>query len=209
MKNKKRSAEATPTAANLTPHRRSDDFAKGIERCQPNAFAERLIRVTGVDYANKDDLLSGDGSLKHGGRYNPKGAFRAIYGSLELDTATAELLAHHRRQGRPDPEADVFPFVAVSLEVEVERLLDLTNATVRRTLKVRKKDLVGDWQAMQDLGQEALTQALGRMAHAAGYQGLLVPSAAKPGGRNVVLFRDKVAKNRLRIIRKHKLPKKT
>ncbi|MHB1421753.1 MAG: RES family NAD+ phosphorylase [Gemmataceae bacterium] len=165
--------------------------------------------VTGVDYANQDDLLSGDGSLKHGGRYNPKGAFRVIYGSLELDTATAELLAHHRRQGRPDPEADVFPFVAVSLEAEVERLLDLTNATVRRTLKVRKKDLVGDWQSMQDLGQEALTQALGRMGHAASYQGLLVPSAAKPGGRNVVLFRDKVANSQLPIIREHKLPKKT
>ena len=42
-----------------------------------------------------------------------------------------------------------------------------------------------------------------------GFQGLLVPSAARPGGRNVVLFRDKVLKSRLRIIRKNKLPKKT
>ena len=36
------------------------------------------------------------------------------------------------------------------------------------------------------------TRSFGRLARAAGFQGLLVPSAARPGGRNVVLFRDKV-----------------
>ena len=193
----------------LTPHPRSDELAEGIERCQPVAFTEKFIRVAGMDYANAKDLLTGDGSLKHGGRYNPRGGFRAIYGSLDLDTATAELLAHHRHQGRPDPEAEVFPFVAVSLEADVQRLLDLTDTAVRRALKVPLKDLIGDWQDTQELGQEALTQAIGRVARAADYQGLLAPSAARPGGRNIVLFRDKVPRSRLRIVRKHKLPKKT
>jgi RES domain-containing protein len=209
MKSKKKPVGTKPAPESLTPYPRSDELAAGIERCQAVAFAEKLIRVASMDYANRDDLLSGEGSVKYGGRYNPKGGFRAIYGSLELDTATAELLAHYRQQGRPDPEADVFPFVAVSLEAEVERLLDLTDTAIRRALKVSLKDLVGDWQNTQDLGQEALTQAIGRLARAAGYQGLLAPSAAKPGGRNVALFRDNVPKSQLRIIRKHKLPKKT
>jgi RES domain-containing protein len=161
-----------------------------------------------MDYANEDDLLSGEGSRKYGGRYSPKGGFRAVYGSLELDTATAELMAYHRRQGRPDPEAVVFPFAAVSLEADVERLLDLTDAKVRRTLKVTLVELAGDWQAAQDRGYEALTQAIGRIARAAGYQGLLFPSAARPGGRNIVLFGDAVPPNRLRIVRKGKLPPK-
>ncbi len=103
----------------------------------------------------------------------------------------------------------MFPFAVVSLEAEVERLLDLTDATVRRALKVSLKDLAGDWQDTQDLGQEALTQAIGRLARATGYQGLLAPSATRPGGRNIVLFRDKVPKSRLRIIRQNRLPKKT
>jgi RES domain-containing protein len=193
----------------LTAHSDSDQLARAIGRCQAVPFAKKFIRVAGIDYANQDDLLTGDGSLKHGGRYNPKGAFRSIYGSLELDTATAEVLAHHRRQGRPDPEADVFPFVVVSLKVEVTRLLDLTDPAVRRTLKVRLTDLIGDWQDTQNLGQEALTQAIGRLARAAGFQGLLVPSAAKPREQNIVLFRDKIPRSRLRIIRQNRLPKKT
>jgi RES domain-containing protein len=193
----------------LTPHPLSDDLAAGIQRSGSIAFVGKLIRIVGITYANTDDLVSGVGSLKHGGRYNPKGGFRAVYGSLEFDTATAELLAHHRRQGRPDPDADVFPIAAVSLEAEVERLLDLTDVTVRRAMKVSLKDLRGEWQDTQDFGREALTQAIGRLARAAGFQGLLAPSAARPGGRNVVLFLDRLSKNGLRIIRKDKLPKKT
>src|SRR5207237_5581606 len=133
--------------ARRTP--RSDELAAGIDRCPRVAFADKFIRAAGMDYANKKDLVTGEGSFKYGGRYNPQGGFRAIYGSLDLDTATAELLAHHRRQGRPDPEADVFPFAAVSLAAEVERLLDLTDLAVRRTLKVTRKDLLGDWQDAQ------------------------------------------------------------
>lgn len=208
MKDKTRAAGRRPAAVPLEPHPRSDELVEGIQRCQPVAFAAKLIRVVGIEYANREDLVAGHGSLRYGGRYNPKGGFRAIYGSLELDTATAELLAHHRRQGRPDPEADVFPLVAVSLEADVERLLDLTDAATRRALKVSRSDLVGDWQEAQDLGREALTQAIGRLARAAGYQGLLAPSAARSTGRNIVLFRDKVRKSRLRIIHRHKLPRK-
>jgi RES domain-containing protein len=121
----------------LTPHPRSEELAQRIQRCQPVAFADKFIRVVGIDYATRNDLVTGAGSLKHGGRYSPKGGFPAVYGSLDLDTATAELLAHHRRQGRPDPEADVFPFVAVTLQAEADRLLDLTNAALGRAMAWR------------------------------------------------------------------------
>jgi RES domain-containing protein len=209
MTNPKKRAATVLLAGNLASHLRSTEFAAGIGRCRPVAYAGKLLRVTGMDYANTDDLLSGDGSLRFGGRYNAKGGFRAIYASLELDTATAELLAHHRRQGRPDPEADVFPIAIVSLEVEVDRLLDLTDAAVRRNLKITLKDLDEDWQSAQNQGQEALTQAIGRLALSAGYQGLVAPSAAKRGGRNLVFFREVASEGQLRIIRKEKLPKKT
>jgi hypothetical protein len=66
----------------------------------------------------------------------------------------------------------------------------------------------GEWQELQNLGREALTQAIGRLSRAAGYQGLLAPSAVLLRGRNIVLFRDKVPRRRLRIIRQRKLPKK-
>ncbi len=181
-KAKTRLRDAARAFARLTLHARSDELARSMGRCQAVAFAQKFIRVPGMDYANTDDLLNGEGSFGYGGRYNPKGAFRAIYGSLDLDTATAELLAHHRRQGRPDPEADVFPFVSVSLEAEADRLIDLTDAVVRRTLRVSLKDLTGDWLDLQNRGQEALTQAIGRLAREAGFQGILFPSAARPGG---------------------------
>ena len=70
------------------------------------------------------------------------------------------------------------------------------------------RDLSGDWQDTQDKGQEALTQAIGRLAREAGFQGVQFPSAVKEGGSNVVLFRDRVPGDRLQIIRKEKLPPK-
>jgi len=52
-----------------------------------------------------------------------------------------------------------------------------------------------DWRKEQNNGREALTQAIGMAAFAAGYEGLLVPSAATRNGPNLVVFRENLGKN--------------
>jgi hypothetical protein len=63
------------------------------------------------------------------------------------------------------------------------------------------------WWLLQDQGREALTQAVGRLARDAGLVGLIVPSAARARGANVVVFPDRlVPADRLAIVNADRLP---
>jgi RES domain-containing protein len=91
----------------VSPHPESDRLAKAIEKGKELIvpWAGDLFRFTATTYANRRDLLTGEGSRKAGGRWNPKGRLRVLYFSADVETALAEALAHRRRQGLPDAEA--------------------------------------------------------------------------------------------------------
>lgn len=73
--------------------------------------------------------------------------------------------------------------------------LDLCDGGVRVSLRVSEDRIVGaDWEAENRAGREAVTQAVGRAAAEAGFEGLVVPSAADPGARNVVVFVDRLGR---------------
>jgi RES domain-containing protein len=99
MKMKKTTAGSTP----LQPHSDAARIAARIQRCVPLAIAwsGTIFRATSQNYANRRDVVTGEGSRKAGARYTPKGAFRAVYGGLDMETALAESLANHRRLGCP------------------------------------------------------------------------------------------------------------
>jgi RES domain-containing protein len=123
----------------------------------------------------------------HGVRWNPRGVFRAVYGSLTPETAMGESLAHSRYSGLPP--ANDLPRVFVAISVRLQRVLDLTPGDARRALRVaRERMLTEDWRRARDRGDEALTQAIGRAAFEVGMEGLLVPSAQPEGGVNLVVF---------------------
>jgi RES domain-containing protein len=121
----------------------------------------------------------------------PRGApFRTLYFALDPETALAEVLHHHRSQAVPDAEAT--PVTLFACRVDVERLLDLTDRRVRRLLGVSLRQLKQLWRPTQHAGQEALTQAIGRLARAHGFQGLLAPSARRRAGMNVIVFPERL-----------------
>jgi RES domain-containing protein len=80
--------------------------------------------------------------------------------------------------------------VLAGAKVTLQTMLDLTDRDIRRRLEFSLKELVvEDWFAIQEQGQESWTQAIGRGAHQAGFEGLLAPSARdRPGGVNMVLI---------------------
>ncbi len=122
----------------------------------------------------RDQVLSTEGSQRYGGRYNPKERFGAIYCSEQPAICRAEVQA--AAAGRT-----LSSFVLASVKVRLNRVLDLTDRAVLHRLGLRPTDLVApDW---------GLTQELSRLAHEAGFEALLVPSAAAPG-TNLVLFLD-------------------
>jgi RES domain-containing protein len=171
-----------PEDVALRPHPETDRLARGIRRCLPLAviWSGAIYRATSQEYANRQDVVTGEGSRRAGAQYTPRGVFRAVYGGLEMETALAEALANHRRRGLPDSEA--LPLTFVALRVTVECVLDLTRGDIRRGLGVSMRRLLGPWRADLKSGREALTQAVGCLAREAELQGLLYPSAARPQG---------------------------
>jgi filamentous hemagglutinin len=130
-----------------------------------------------------------------------------VYTSLDIQTAMAEALAHHRYYGFAIEKA--WPRVLVSIQVRLQRVLALTGRRVSRALGVTRDQLIGeDWRACNGGGEEALTQANGRLAWKAEWEGLVLPSAANPGGVNLVVFPGNLFPPRsyLLIINRDQLP---
>lgn len=122
--------------------------------------------------SHREDADSDRGALEHGGRYNPRGEFGALYLS---DTETACRAEMQRRVGiRPR-------YWHAHIRVRVRKALDLTDASTLDKLGISQASLVFmDWLLPQDIALAA---------RRAGFNALIVPSAAG-GHRNVVVFKD-------------------
>ncbi len=140
-------------------------------------------------------------------RWNPPASFRTVYTSRDPETALAEALAHFRHYGLPVHKA--MPRVIVAIDSKLTRLLNLTDGVTRRAIGVAEKRLMTEpWRDFQKRGREALTQAIGRIAYESDLEGLIVPSSAKKGGTNLILFPANLdgPNSWLRIINKDALP---
>ena len=126
------------------------------------------------------DPLCLTGSLKAGGRYNPKGDFGALYTSVEAATAVAEVAKGLRAAGIEPSKLPVGEWLIYEIEMGENQILDLTNPDVLARLGVHKDSLIGD-----DL---SLTQRIAGEAKKRGYNGILAPSAAHPSGVNLIVF---------------------
>jgi RES domain-containing protein len=187
----------------------SRHLARALERCGKLAapWSGVVYRSASPRYANRDDLLTGVGAKHAGARWNPPQSFATVYTSLEIATAVAEALAHHRYYGLSEEKA--LPRVLVSIRVHLQRVLNLAAPRARRVLAVTRDRLIGeDWRACNQAGQEALPQAIGRLAWEAEWEGLLVPSSADRRGVNLIIFPGNllVPKSYLRIINRDQLP---
>ncbi len=180
-------------AVPLTPHPNADHFEGVFERMLKRTLTERwagpIYRSVTPRYAASLDLVSGVGSRKHGGRWNPPTSFRTVYGAATPELAVAESLAQSRRFAIPD--ADAMPRVVRALDIRLTQAADLTDGLVRRRLRVTLADLVEEpWFDRNNAGREALTQGVGRAAYQCGLDGLIAPSSQSRTGFIVVVFPD-------------------
>jgi RES domain-containing protein len=141
----------------------------------------RPIRLTGTFYRavsphRADDILSVQGSIIYGGRYNPPNIFGALYISDSLETCQAEKV---RKAGA----ASLIPTVTGKVQVTLEKVLDLTDTTVLGKLGLVKGDLLKEKSA----GGWLVTQMLANNAYKYGIEALLVPSIVGQG-KNLVVF---------------------
>jgi RES domain-containing protein len=134
-----------------------------VPTADPKAFAGLVYRHQGP----RHDPRSGEGARINGGRYNPPDSFPVLYLCLTRACAVAELTRLGRRH--VVGLEGLLPRHLYGYDVEVTRVLDLTDAATRAHVAVSEPELVGEgWAA---------TQALGTAAHDSGFQAVLAPSA--------------------------------
>lgn len=122
--------------------------------------------------SRKRTILVMDGALIYGGRYNNAAEFGALYLSKTKKGCVAEIT---RRPAHPTK------YVIGKIKVTLGKVCDLTNPELLKRLKLTKKKLTeDDW---------AETQALGKLIREAGFEGIIVPSAAG-NFNNLVIFVD-------------------
>ena len=151
-----------------------------------DTFAETAFRSSTPQYAAEPDLLTGEGSRRHGGRWNPIG-IAALHAPLTPESAMAETLAHHRYYGLP--VEDAMPRMFVAMEARLRSVLDFRRGSVRQRIRVSLDRIMTlDWRKEVRAGRDPITQTIGRAASQLGWEGMVVPSAADPKGCNLLVF---------------------
>lgn len=175
----------------LNPHPDTPRLTQALENCLAPVTerAHDACRIARPKHATLTGLVDGEGAKKFGGRWNPPG-IPAVYLSLDLSTATAELEQRHRGEGVPLNE--MTPRVIVSMRVRLRRVLDLSRSETRDIIGVSLDQLCEEWQNRENGEDEPITQAIGRLAWGRRLDGLLVPSvpAKSRAGANVVVYPD-------------------
>lgn len=152
-----------------------------------SVFSGELFRFINPTYSKAADIVDGGGALYAAGRWNTQGAARLSYTAEAPHTALSEALAHVNYYSLPLAKA--LPRVLVALKLKAKRVLDLRDGKVRKALRLSEGTIRKlDWRAENQTGNEAITQAWGRAFAAAGFEAVIVPSAADAAGANVLVY---------------------
>jgi RES domain-containing protein len=142
-------------------------------------------RFNAIEYPRPQDVLSGLGALRNGSRWNARGTFPVVYGSIDQAVAIAEVTASEAYYGLTTRKPRLF----VCIRLQLRHVLDLSSTSALRSLGLRLKDIqTEDWRKLHDAGRESLTQCIGRATADAGAEGILVRSARVKRGLNFAWF---------------------
>jgi RES domain-containing protein len=146
-----------------------------------------VVRQSAPRYLSRPYRFTGIGSVFAGARWSVKSLMPTIYASTDPATLAAEANYKGLRYGWT--AADFKAQLRVGMHWEIQAMVDLTSTPMLRALKVSKKEITAcDWAAEQAAGREPVTQAIARAAFEHMAEGLIVPSARRAGGVNIVFY---------------------
>ena len=122
--------------------------------------------------------------MKAGGRWNPPHEFAALYTSPEAATAAKEVARGLKQRGIDPSFYPPDAWWTNEQEVKLGAVLELANLEALAKMGMTPNSLTG-----RDV---SITREIARQARDRGYEALLVPSAADPGSKNLVVFLDKL-----------------
>jgi RES domain-containing protein len=156
----KAAASAAERAAALSPRPFSGAFWRGVK----------------VKYQNAP--LGTDGSRLLSARYHLKGR-PALYLANTATTVVAELKLDLER----------ITSTIVPIEVDLCRVLDLSDPSIRQDLRVEQNLLNLEWQLMSDIFEvPAFTQCFGEELREQLFEAIVYDSVREPGAKNLVVF---------------------
>jgi RES domain-containing protein len=173
----------------IKPHPDFQEIKRAIRELAQNGrpFSGICYRCSGPKFA--DQIVSGVGSQLYGARWTPKNSFPTVYLCDTTEAALQEYLARSRRLRLPDHKS--LPMVMAWIKVKVANLLDATDTQIARVINpILATDKI-HWRAIQDR-REAVSQAIGRAIQEVCFSGIIAPSQASPGSRNIVIFPKKL-----------------
>jgi RES domain len=179
---------------NVRPNPRYAEFVHRIGTLSPRParWAGVTFRSVELEHANPDEILSGEGSRRFGGRWNAPETFPVIYSSTRPGTAIEE--AFQLASDYDLSPEDLKPRITCGIEWDLARVIDLTQSKLPAWLKL-KTWMQEDFLHINDSGFETLCQSFGRAARNSMISAILCLSARVEDGVNLVVFRDRLRRN--------------
>lgn len=166
------------------------ELREALKRIKLDTESAHVHRCVSLDYL--DSLASSKGSRIRDNRYSRAGILSGLYVAYQGATAVAEVeqyiaatsLLPHRKN---------LNHTIITIRLDGEGILDLTDQDVVEELGTNYQELTGDWRLVNRLGSEAPTQRLGRLCYeneniqAIRYRSRIVTDSA-----NVLVFTKKL-----------------
>ncbi len=140
-----------------------------------DAPVNRFTGQCGRAHRHDRNPWSGKGAALRGGRYNTRG-IETLYLGQPPEVAEDEVRHYFARQELSIPPDT---FVVHPIDVDFERVLDLTRAEVRDAVQFGLDELTAD--------HHGRLPELGEAAHYLGFHAIVSPSA-RADGRNIAVF---------------------
>ena len=131
-------------------------FTRILRSTQSNPLEGTAFRAVQEKY--RESPLSAVGSIRVGGRYNPKGLFEALYLAETAQSALSEV-AFGITSGGKFINTPHSPYIVLSITFFLQKVLQLEGQLTR--LGLFPEQLALPWRPIQQSGGLALTQALG------------------------------------------------
>lgn len=131
-----------------------------------------------------------------GQRYTPKGGPSALYATEDIVTAQAEYHRVDRIVLVTDPTYNLVanPTVALTINVELERVLDIANPDILAALATTVAELTGPWRKQMIKKLYCPTHVLATAVYAKGnIQAMRYPSARGTEFSNLIMWDERIA----------------
>jgi RES domain-containing protein len=161
-----------------------ENVLEHLSKLEPFSLSGTAFRAVNLRYV--DSPLSAIGSIRTGGRYNPKGMFEALYLAENATTTLLEVEFSASSDGKfvAKPKE---PFVVFSIHFQLGQVVDLSLSSSLETLGISQADLIQPWRLKQLRGEPILTQSIGMKILELGHEGFKYPSATD-GKVNLAVF---------------------